>query len=163
MRLLTKDYHWYKYLNDAVFNYNHGVHSTTHHKPIEIWKGEKPNEQDIEQIQHKLIPGDKVKIITKKNIFEKGDSIKASKETYVVEQVKQNKIKLFGNDHWYKPHELSIVYELDSDDEIDYDVLKPSEEAKEHKKELLHKSIGINESNIIEGKRKRKPNPKFSS
>ncbi len=157
IRILTKDNMWYKYLEDAVFNYNHGIHSTTHHKPIEIWKGEQPNEQSIENIQHKYIPGDKVKIITKKEIFNKGDSIKASKDTYVIEKLKGNKIKLFGNDKWYKPHEISIVYELDSDDDIDYDIGKPTKEAKEYKKELNNKRIGIDEKNIIEGKRERKP------
>ena len=116
-----------------------------------------PNEQSIEDIQHKYIPGDKVKIITKKGLFDKIDTVKASKETYIIEQVKGNKIKLFCHDKWYKPHELSIVYELDDDDEIDYDIGKPSQEAKEHKKELANKRIDIDESNIIEGKRERKP------
>jgi hypothetical protein len=156
IRLLTKDNFWFKYLEDAVYNYNNSTHSTTRHKPIEIWKGEKPNEQSVEDIKHKYIPGDKVKIITKKELFDKIDTVKASKETYVVEQVKGNKIKLFGQDKLYKPHEISIVYELD-DDDIDYDIGKPSQEAKEHKKELSNKRIGIDESNIIEGKRERKP------
>ncbi len=156
MRFLTKDFLWYKYLDDAVYNYNNSLHSTTNQKPIEIWKGEKPNEQDYEDIKYKYIPGDKVKVITKKEIFDKGDTVKTSKDTYIVEQVKGNRIKLFGYDKLYKPHELSIVYELDDDDNIEYDT-KPTQEAKEHKKQLAHKRIGIDESNIIEGKRERKP------
>ena len=155
IRILTKDNFCFKYLEDAVYNYNNSTHSTTRHEPIEIWKGEKPNEQSIENIKHKYIPGDKVKIITKKELFDKIDTVKASKETYVIEQVKGNKIKLFGRDKLYKPHEISIVYELDEDD-IDYNIGKPSQEAKEHKKVLSNKRIGIDESNIIEGKRERK-------
>ena len=155
-RLLTKDNFWFKYLEDAVYNYNNSVHSTTHQKPIDIWKGEKPNEQSIEQIKYKYMPGDKVKIIVKKELFDKIDTIKASKETYIIEQIKNNKIKLFGLDKLYKPHEISIVYELDDNDDIDYDIVKPSQEAKERKKKLLNKRMGIDESNIIQGKRERK-------
>jgi hypothetical protein len=92
----------------------------------------------------------------KKELFDKIDTIKASKETYIIEQVKNNKIKLFGLDKMYKPHEISIVYELDDNDDIDYDIVKPSQEAKEHKKELLNKRMGIDELNIIQGKRERK-------
>jgi len=47
------------------------LHSTTHHKPIDIWKGEQPNEQSIEEIKYKYVPGDKVKIIVKKELFDK--------------------------------------------------------------------------------------------
>jgi hypothetical protein len=155
-RLLTKDNFWFKYLEDAVYNYNNSVHSTTHHKPIDIWKGEQPNEQSIEEIKYKYVPGDKVKIVVKKELFDKIDTIKASKETYIIEEVKNNRIKLFGLDKLYKPHEISIVYELDDNDDIDYDIVKPSQEAKEHRKGLLNKRMGIDESNIIQGKRERK-------
>jgi hypothetical protein len=154
-RLLTKDNFWFKFLADAVYNYNNSVHSTTRHQPIDIWKGKEPNEQSIEEVKHKYIAGDKVKLITKKELFDKIDTIKASKETYIIEEVKNNRIKLFGLDKLYKPHEISIVYELDDNDDIDYNIGKQSQEAKEHKNKLLNKRMGVDESNIIEGKRER--------
>lgn len=155
IRIVTKSNLWYKYLDDALYNYNNSIHSTTNNKPIEIWKGEKINEQKINIVEQTYVPGDKVKIIIKKEIFDKIDKIKASKETYIIEQVKKNKIKLFGLNKWYKPHELSIVYELDEDD-INYDIGKESQESKEHKKELSNKKLGVDKENIIEGKRERK-------
>ena len=51
---------------------------------------------------------------------------------------------------------LSPVYELNEDEDLNLDIAQPTEEAKEHKKHLKHKQLGIDENNIIEGKRERK-------
>ena len=155
IRIITNDKYWYKYLDDALYNYNNSVHTTTHHKPIDILKGKAANEQDIMIVKYKYQEGDKVKIIEKKEVFSKIDKIITSKETYIIEKIKGNRYKLFGDDKLYKPHELSRVYDLDNEN-IDLSIIEPTDEAKTHKKQLKYKNIGIDENNIIEGKRERK-------
>lgn len=156
LRIITNDKYWYKFLDDAVYNYNHSIHSTTHHKPIDIWNGKFSNEQNYTDVKYKLQEGDKVKKIIKRELFDKIDTVNASKQTYTIEKIKGNKYKLFGDDNWYKPYELSQVYEIDDDENLNLDIAQPSEEAKEHKTKLKHKQLGIDENNIIEGKRERK-------
>ncbi len=156
LRILTDNKYWYKYLDDAVYNYNHSVHSTTHHKPIDIWNGKFTNDQDLTDVEYKYKEGDKVKIINKRELFDKIDTVNASKKTYTIEKIKGNKYKLFDNDNWYKPYELSPVYGLNDDENLNLEITEPTDEAKEHKQKLIHKNLGIDENNIIEGKRERK-------
>ena len=118
IRISTGRYDWYNYLNDVVYNYNHSLHSTIKEEPFEVMHMDKFNHQIYKIIPNPYQIGDKVRILTEKTIFDKGDIIKASKEIYVVEDIKGNRIKLLGVQKLYKPYELSRVYSLDEDNNI---------------------------------------------
>jgi len=160
VRLGLKRYDWYKYLDDLVENYNNTIHSTTQHTPIEVYTGQYQNEQDYINVQYPYNIGDKVRILQKKKTFEKGDTIKASDKLYIIEGIQRNKYKLFDVDKLYKPYELSRSDYIDTQDYADtygkqYIQEKQPENTKKVKR--LMKREGIDLSNIIEGKRERKP------
>lgn len=162
LRILFKRADWYNLLQDVLYNYNNTTHSTIKNKPIDVFKGNKANEQDIVKVDYKFNPGDKVKLVKKNNFFDKIDVIKLSKKTYVVESVKGERIKLYGvDDKTYKPYELSKVHIFDQDDELQFDITQPTQEYKDYRKKLKYDKIDIDESNIINTKREKRQNPKY--
>jgi len=160
MRLVYKRYDWYNYLKDALENYNNTYHETIKAKPYDVFTEKDINHQDIVKVKYKYQPGDKVKTISNKQ-FDKIDVVKMSPETHIIENVKNNKIKLFGNDKYFKPYELSKVYKVDPNSIIDLTNDEPTKEYKEHKLKLLHKDLDIKQENIIETKRERKQNSRY--
>lgn len=150
VRITTKNYKWYKYLDDVIENYNNTIHGTIKNKPIEIFNGKKFNEQHFTFVDNPFKINDKVRIKRKKKIFSKGDEIKFSKEIYIVEDVKKNKVKLNNFTKLYKPDELQKVYNVDENETI-----VPKTETKNNKIKNYLKREGIEKSNIIEEKRKR--------
>lgn len=125
IRITTKRHDWYKYLEFVVENYNSTIHSTIKEKPIDVFKGLKTNRQKLKYVKPSFEVGDKVRIITKKKEFEKGDVIKSSKEVYLIESISGQKYKLEGVQRLFKPYEIKkigeIVYKEDSD--VEYDIL----------------------------------------
>lgn len=125
IRITTGRKDWYKYLDMAIQNYNETVHSTTKQKPIDIFKGTQDNNQEIKFVEPEYKEGDKVRILTKKKVFDKGDIIKASKEIYIIENIKGQRYKLHGVDRLFKQYEIkkigNVIYK--EDDDIEYDVL----------------------------------------
>lgn len=111
IRLTTNTYNWNKYLSDVIENYNDTYHSTIKNKPIDVFIGDAFNEQDIIDVKNLIEEGDKVRKVIKKEVFDKIDKVKLSKEVYTVEKVKKNKIKLFDDEKLYKPYELKITYD----------------------------------------------------
>lgn len=159
-RIVLQRHDWYNYLNDCVFNYNTTEHSTTHHKPVDIFLGNVPNDQDIIDVKYKFSIGDKVKIISDKKIFDKIDVVKMSNQTYVIESIKGERIKLYGVDKTYKPYEIKKVFTVD-DTNNNQNYHLPTDEYIEHKKDLALKRVGVEKDNIITTKRTHKPNPKY--
>lgn len=111
IRLTTNTYNWNKYLSDVIENYNDTYHSTIKNKPIDVFIGDAFNEQDIIDVKNLIEEGDKVRKVIKKEVFDKIDKVKLSKDVYTVEKVKKNKIKLFDDEKLYKPYELKITYD----------------------------------------------------
>lgn len=157
LRITTNNQNWRSYLDDALFNYNNTYHSTIKGKPQDIFEGKEINLQDIIKVNYKYSPGDKVKIIKKSSPFDKVDVIKLSEKTYIIESFKGEKIKLYNEDKLYKPYELKKVLLFDEEENINLDITKPTKEYKEHKKQLQNYKLGIDETNIINEKRTRKP------
>jgi hypothetical protein len=147
IRITTKRYDWYNYLNDALENYNNTIHSTTDNKPIDIYSGKKINEQDYNNVKNKFSIGDKVRIIKKKIVFSKGDVIKASKEKYIIEGINKNRIKLNGKTTTFKPYELIKI--TDGED----DIIEPETQTASNKIKHMYKRTGIDQNSILNTKR----------
>ena len=98
-------------LPKLVENYNNTQHSTTGHKPYNIFKGKKENEQTIQRAPFLSI-GQKVRILLNKSIFKKSGTptwsntvwkvIKHEKLGHIIENVETGEIK----ERTYKRYEL---------------------------------------------------------
>jgi hypothetical protein len=100
--------------------------------------------------------GDKARIIIKKKIFDKGDVIKSSKELYIVEEIKNNKVKVNGK--FYKPYELDRIEDIDIDGE---DIEMPVTKTRLNRINQLHKREDVDVKNILTTKRQTKTNSKY--
>lgn len=156
IRITTNNYKWYEYLPDVVYNYNRTIHSTIKNRPFDVFTGKKYNEQEYTFFSNPFKVNDKVRIKRKRKVFDKGDQIKFSKEIYVVEEIKNKRIKLIGIQKLYKPEELISI--ADVDNEI---VEEPKTETKRKQIENLHKRLDINTANILTDKRLKKPSIKY--
>jgi hypothetical protein len=117
------------------------------------------NEQEYHDAINNFQVGDKVRTITKKKIFGKGDEFKSSVKIYIVEEILNTKVKLEGIKRLYKSYELQRVSGVDVRDYIeDNEEVIPKVNKKQ--KHLL-KREEIEEDNIVETKRERKKNPKY--
>lgn len=152
IRITTKDYDWKNYLQDAIYNYNHTIHSTTKQTPISLWEQTTKSKQKIIFVPNKFNVNDKVRIVRQKTIFHKGDALKLSKDVYLVEKVEGNKIKLYDFQKFYKPEEL---HKITSVEELDEPIEEPHMETEKNKIEQMWKREDINPENILTFKRKR--------
>lgn len=155
-RNASKDYDWYSYLSEVVDNYNHSYHRTIKEKPFDIFNGITTSKQNIIKYDHQFKVGDKVRIQNKKELFDKGDVTTFSKDVYVVESIKKNKIFLAGVERSFQPHQLKLENELihfipNEQQENDYII-----EKRNRKQSNILKSEDINKDNIITTPRVRK-------
>ena len=58
--------------DDLIGNYNESYHRTIKAEPGEVWSGEDKNKQDYKDIKYAFQKGDKVRVLYKKDLFEKG-------------------------------------------------------------------------------------------
>jgi hypothetical protein len=117
---------WQKVLQDIVSNYNNKKHSTVKNKPVDIWNGNAPNLQEVNEVVPKIFIGDKVRIRLPKKSFSKSDDIKYSIDVFEVVGKKGNKFKI-GNHNklprklYYDEIELQNVKNvIDSKKKVDY-------------------------------------------
>ena len=149
VRISLNRYDWYNYLEDIIYNYNHTIHGTTKNKPIDIWKEKKKNEQVIVKVEHNFIIGDKVRILRKKKVFDKGDEMKYSKDIYMVEAIKNGAIKLTEFKRLYKPYELKKAIDIDTSEEIHTN----QKQTELNKLKNYYKRMDIDVKNIMTTKR----------
>jgi hypothetical protein len=113
IRLATKDYNWPSYLSDAIDNYNTTYHKTIGHTPKEIFDGKEFNEQTITRIENPFALNEKVRLVIKKKVFDKGDKMTHSKEVYKIIDIKNGRYKVNDNTNkYYKYYELLKVGDL---------------------------------------------------
>ena len=131
IRITSGDKKWYSYLEMAVKNYNNNYHSTIKNNPIDVFEKKAENNQNVIFVPLNYKVGDFVRIVIRKKIFSKGDSITYSPEIHLVKEIKGNKIKL-DNDIYYKPYEIkkvsNIIYKPET---------KEAEEQKENIEDLI--------------------------
>ena len=94
LRLNLKNNNWVRYLDDALSMYNNTYHSTIRQTPHEVFFEEKPSLQDHNTVFTTFQVGDKVRIKIQKQIFDKGDVLKYSKEIYTIHEIKGETITL---------------------------------------------------------------------
>lgn len=157
VRLTTNKYDWYNYLSDIIENYNNTIHSTTKEKPKDIFEGNATSQQKIKVVDNPFKIGDKVRVAIKKKVFDKIDTLKYSPEIYIIKSINKNKIKLEGQNIFYKPYELKHINDIIETNTIS----EPKTETKNNKIINLHKILDINKNNIIDTKRAKKPNNKY--
>ena len=58
--------------DDLIGNYNESYHRTIKADPQEVWDGKDKNKQDYKDIKYEFQKGDKVRVLYKKELFEKG-------------------------------------------------------------------------------------------
>jgi transposase InsO family protein len=58
--------------DDLIGNYNESYHRTIKAEPGEVWSGDDKNKQDYKDIKYAFQKGDKVRVLYKKELFEKG-------------------------------------------------------------------------------------------
>jgi len=161
-RLIYHDYNWTKYIYEIIDVYNNSYHSTIDDTPFNIWNKNHYNQQTIIQNPPQFKIGDIVRIVKTKEIFGKADEIIHSKEIYKVIKVNKNNITL-DNEYSYKPYELikvnDIIYINNIDDKKEE--LANQIFQKEQKLKREYKKIDIDEKNITNIKRERKPRQIF--
>ena len=167
---LTGSYSYIDKLDTILKQYNEKIHSTTGHEPIEMHnnldlQGEFifNRNQKIKDIKDKINeqyqPGMKVRILINKALFDKGSIPKYSSEVYTIEKVEPPYLSVKNVKGEKKIH---IRYVKQTSGE---DLPKPEFSRKTLTREKLinqvQKRESIDEKNIIEGKRIRKPNLNF--
>lgn len=88
---------WYKVLDDMYNLYNNSVHRTIKNKPIDVWKGVADNEQAMTRVLDTFKIGDIVRKRIHKKVFDKGDTIQYSRDTYTIMKKDGNKYILSAN------------------------------------------------------------------
>ena len=58
--------------DELIGNYNESYHRTTKAEPGEVWDGDDKNKQDYKDIKYAFQKGDRVRVLYKKALFEKG-------------------------------------------------------------------------------------------
>ncbi len=58
--------------DQLIQNYNDSYHRTIKAEPMEVWSGDAKNKQDYEDIKYEFQEGDTVRVLYKKELFEKG-------------------------------------------------------------------------------------------
>lgn len=156
---------WNNALSDIVKSYNSMKHSTTKEAPKDIWNGKAINKQEINFVKNTFEINDIVRIKRYKKVFDKGDTLTYSRDTYKIIDKNKNKLKLINmktNEELktlYKPYEIIKVDEIevmkDNKAEENEKITQQEQQEKKVKKNL--KRDGVDTSNIITEKRNRKP------
>lgn len=162
---------WYKVLDDIYELYNNSKHRTVKNKPIDIWKGIEENEQDITKVYTSLEPGDVVRRRIQKKVFDKGDTIQYTRETYTVMKKVHNKFVIINNTtkdelkRRYASDELLLVKDViksttkdkkEIDDRIKQNATDNRVKKETNQLETVGHSSFMDSVKSITGKRKRK-------
>ena len=120
-RVATGKRDWTQVLNQLVDAYNNSYHRTIRAKPIDVFEGKDENKQSpIINIIPTFEIGDTVRIKQIKPLLGKGDFIKFSENTYLIDKKVGNKYKLkniqTGKEEKksYKDYELKKINEIET-------------------------------------------------
>ena len=154
---------WIDIIDKIVYNYNHTKNRGIGYKPIEvndfienmIRQKKKLEGENIRSNEKEYQVGQYVRELTDKNIFDDKMKSKYSNEIYEITKVNNNSliIKNDKNDLFkIKKDEVKIVNKPTENN------IKLKEKIianKEHKQQRILKKVGVEQENIIEGKRNR--------
>ena len=160
---------WIDAIDDIIYNYNHSVNRGIGIEPYkvnsfienELVQDNKEKTKAIEILQIIIKVGDRVRIKKKDELF--GDKMKSKYSNTIWEVVKVKSSTLYvknpkGEEKKVKKDEVRVVTDVEN---VKSDkVVKQVE--KEYKKKMKVLRADVQESNVVEGKRIRKPNSKYN-
>jgi len=160
---------WINDLPNLIHNYNNNIHRTLGQTPKSIWNKNEISKQKINRETFTLQPGNTVRLLLKRNIFEKGTSQNWSKSIYTVVQRVGFKYEVKNKNGEklktkYRQTELLKTTSKEID-KIDIEKAKKVVQKVKRVKRVLKKR-GIDKSKVIRvgirGKRKIKKRTVFS-
>ena len=120
-RTATGNYDWVKVLPKIVSNYNNTFHRTIKATPFQVKKGIKMNTQKRISFTPLVQSGDVVRLKKVRKVFDKGDVLTYSKDTFVVDKFKGNRLVLRNStsgelkDKTYKPEDVKKIDDIIED------------------------------------------------
>ena len=164
-----------------IRNYNDSYHRTIKAEPLEVWDGDARNKQDYEDIKYEFQEGDTVRVLYKKELFEKGTYGWESRLYAITRILRDGEFNTLEQKHfvapiladgnvgqekqdWFMGYELQKVEGVERSPGFDEKKMKRSEaqeekkKAKEKQKRLMKKE-GLDDAKPTARKqRKRKVN-----
>lgn len=134
-RTATGRYDWNKVLPEIMDNYNTDYHSTIKTTPFDIFTGKDVNHQILNRIKVKFNVGDQVRLRIEKKIFGKSDVLKYTREIYIINKIKGDKIYIANSTTGEELKEYVRPVQLKPVGEIQY------KENVEQEQEPIHKEI----------------------
>lgn len=123
------------YIDDLpklIENYNSTIHRTIGQKPIDIWNGEKNNNQQIVIVPNPFFVGDKVRHLVKRKTFEKAsDKTSFTKKIFTITKIEGKAIYLDDLKKPFRSFELETAVSDGVDKTDTYDFLNNAEKANE--------------------------------
>lgn len=166
-RISSGRYDWNKILPKIMDNYNTNYHKTIKTTPYDVFFKNDINLQDIKKIIHKYTIGDQVRLRIEKKVFGKADELTYSKDIYLINKIKGNKIYVTNSrtgvdvkEH-FKPYQLKPVGEIQYKENIEQEhepVHKETQKERKMVRVLNKEGIKKNEVAIKRNLRERKPN-----
>jgi hypothetical protein len=141
---------WPALLPGLVQSYNETYHRTIRERPDLVFNGGRPSRQVLKYRPYDLAPGDRVRLVIKKKIFDKGDRTRLSKEVYLLDRKEGGKWilkneqtgKVFEG-QGVKPKDLRKVNEVWTTERKE--VEKQKEDEEEQRKEAEAEPAPLNE------------------
>ena len=151
-----------KDLDNFMYNYNNTYHKTVRNTPQSIWDGKEKNEQKYNIVVHDLNVGDQVRHTLEKEIYGKNSSSPTyTQKIFTITKKEGNAYYLDNMTKPFREHEL-IIATGENNNEREDEELQIEQQAKQEKKQnKILKDENINQDNVIEVKRERKPNMKY--
>jgi hypothetical protein len=116
---------WQLVLPYIIKNYNETFHRIIKAKPVDVWNGNDINHQDYNYAPTNLNVGDRVRIKKIEEIFDRIDTIKFSRDVYVIRQktgdsyLVRNTVTGEEPSRRYKAEELQVIYDTEQQDDQD--------------------------------------------
>ena len=149
-------------LDDFMYNYNHTYDRDIKNSPIDIWKGKEKNDQSYNIVPHLLEVGDQVRHTLEKEIYGKNSSTPTyTRKIFTITKKEGNAYYLDDIEKPFREHELIPAIGENNNEREDEEVKMEDKAKHERKQNKILKDESINQDNIIETKRERKPNLKY--
>jgi hypothetical protein len=118
-------------LPNLIKNYNTTFHNTIKTEPIEIWEGNKTNEQKIKKVENDFNVGDKVRhIIENKTFDKKSSSHTFTKTIYTISRIDGKSIYLDEMTKPYKSFQLVLAVGDEINSNYDKSIKKTNKKEK---------------------------------
>lgn len=153
---------WPNILPKIVEAYNNSYHRNIYAKPIDIWEGRDYNRQPKIEVDTTFNLGDRVRYRLERGPLRKGDRITYSKEVYIVHNKIGKRFELIdlqGNVQSRKRNDYELLHAREF-------VNPEGEEKKDEGDIVMPRRVvrsDVDVADIREGRRERRPNPRYQN